>query len=209
MIFYIIRATDIKIMRISMNNILEDKASKKWIAPEFSLLATDGRVYSLKELSRKKPVVVMFLSNNCSYVNKILTRLVATCAEFSDIISSVAIMPNDSKNNLDDSYKNMKSFAESRNFNFPYLYDEHQEVAKQYGVEHTPEFFGFNQKLELQYHGRYDNEENLQQAFSLKNPGEMWQAMIEIVNSGSFTGQSHKGIGCPVKWKVTEELDSE
>ena len=124
-------------------------------AEEFELKSTDNRLITLNDIKGDKGTLIMFICNHCPYVKAVIKDIVSDCKELeNDGIKSVAIMSNDTKNYPDDSFENMISFSKNNNFNFPYLIDETQNIAKKYGAVCTPDFFGYNEKLELQYRGR-------------------------------------------------------
>ena len=126
-------------------------------APDFKLLGVDGRRWTLADCRGDQATLVMFLCNHCPYVQASIQRLVTVCNELAPLgMKAVAIMPNDVENYPDDSYENMQRFAQAYQFPFPYLYDETQKTAHAYGAVCTPDFFGYNAKLELQYRGRLD-----------------------------------------------------
>ena len=122
---------------------------------EFSLRSTDGKGVRLNDVKGENGYLIMFICNHCPYVQAVINFLVDDTKYLESIgIKSVAIMSNDTKNYPEDSFENMKKFAKENNFSFPYLIDETQEVAKNYGAVCTPDFFGYNKKLKLQYRGR-------------------------------------------------------
>ena len=128
-----------------------------WKAPPFILPATDGKTYSLEALRGKNGTLVMFICNHCPYVKAVIDRIVRDCEELRGLgIGAVAISSNDVVHYPEDSFANMRRFAEAHRFGFPYLYDESQDVARAYDAACTPDFFGFNADLELQYRGRLD-----------------------------------------------------
>ena len=128
-----------------------------WKAPPFTLPATDGKTYSLEALRGKTGTLVMFICNHCPYVKAVIDRIVRDCEELRGLgIGAVAISSNDVVHYPEDLFANMRRFAEAHRFGFPYLYDESQDVARAYDAVCTPDFFGFNADLELQYRGRLD-----------------------------------------------------
>ena len=128
-----------------------------WKAPPFTLPATDGKTYSLEALRGETGTLVMFICNHCPYVKAVIDRIVRDVNELRPLgIGAVAISSNDVAHYPEDSFVNMKRFAEAHRFSFPYLYDESQDVARAYDAVCTPDFFGFNADLELQYRGRLD-----------------------------------------------------
>ena len=170
-------------------------------AIEFSLPGVDGRLHSLADCRGPNGLLVMFICNHCPYVKAIIDRLIHDCRELRDQhgIGSVAIMSNDVTAYPDDSFANMQAWARQLDFPFPYLFDGSQQVARAYGAVCTPDFFGYNRDLQLQYRGRLDA--------SGRNPGppdaprELFAAMREIALSGQGPRQQMPSIGCSIKWR--------
>ncbi len=168
-------------------------------APDFALRSTEDRVLGLADVRGERGLLVMFICNHCPYVKAIRDRLVATTAELRDLgIGSVAIMSNDPTDYPEDSFENMRRIAREERFPFPYLYDETQEVARRYGAVCTPDFFGYNADLRLQYRGRLDA--------SRKEPvpgarRELFEAMREVARTGQGPQDQIPSIGCSIKWK--------
>jgi peroxiredoxin len=128
-----------------------------WKAPDFTLEGIDGRTYSLAEVRGPNGTLVMFICNHCPYVKSVIARIVRDVGELKQHgIGAVAIMSNDTETYPEDSFENMKAFAAEHGFNLPYVIDRTQEVARAYDAVCTPDFFGFNKDLELQYRGRLD-----------------------------------------------------
>ena len=124
-------------------------------AKDFNLKSTENKQISLKDVSGENGTLVMFICNHCPYVKAIIKDLINDVRFLERLgIKSAGIMSNDVKNHPDDSFDNMISFSKLHNFSFPYLIDETQNVAKEYGAVCTPDFFGYNNNLELQYRGR-------------------------------------------------------
>ncbi|HEV2552034.1 MAG TPA: thioredoxin family protein [Stellaceae bacterium] len=168
-------------------------------APDFELLGTDGRRHRLAELRGAKATLVMFICNHCPYVKAVLDDIIGDARELAIRgVASVAIMPNDTEAYPDDSFDNMKRIA-AKKFPFSYLIDESQEVARAYGAVCTPDFFGLNAALELQYHGRIYPVRNLQRV-----PGaarELFDAMVAIAETGRAPTAQYASMGCSVKWR--------
>ena len=167
-------------------------------AKDFSLLGTDEKYYSLKDVKGEKGLVIAFICNHCPYVKSIIEKIVKESKFLKEIgVGFVAINPNDTVAYPEDSFENMKIFAAKNNFPFPYLIDSTQEVAKAYGAVCTPDFFGFNSKLELQYRGRLDEAKK---EIIPNAKRELFIAMNEIALTGSFSGKQISSIGCSIKW---------
>ena len=132
-----------------------------WKAPDFSLRGTDGKTYTLDDVRGPKGTVVMFICNHCPYVKAIQDRLVRDFTELADAgVGAIAIMTNDPTEYPEDSFENMKGVAAGKGYPFPYVIDETQAVGRAYDARCTPDFFGFNAGLELQYRGRLDSSRN-------------------------------------------------
>ena len=128
-----------------------------WKGPSFSLTGIDGKTHSLEELKGPNGTLVAFICNHCPYVKAVIDRLVRDASALKSLgVNTIAICSNDASTHPDDSFDNMKRFAEEHGFPFPYLHDETQDVAHAYDAVCTPDFFGFNADLELQYRGRLD-----------------------------------------------------
>ena len=169
-------------------------------APNFSLKNIDGKNKNLDECMDENGLLTMFICNHCPYVLAIIERLSETCKNLQDEgIGCVAIMPNDTNAYPDDSFDNMKIFAKKQNFSFPYLIDETQETARAYDAICTPDFFGFDKGGILQYRGRLDSAAN-KPANQATIP-ELYNAMIQIKENSTHTGQQHPSMGCSIKWR--------
>jgi peroxiredoxin len=169
-------------------------------AVPFSLKGTDGQVWTLDRCRGEKGLLVMFICNHCPYVKAVRDRIVRDTRELLGYgIRSVAIMSNDPTDYPEDSFENMKKIAEQHQFPFPYLWDETQEVARAYGAVCTPDFFGYNAKLGLQYRGRLDA--------SRKDPAppdarrDLFEAMKQISETGRGPEVQHPSMGCSIKWR--------
>jgi peroxiredoxin len=128
-----------------------------WKAHDFALKGVDGKTYALADVRGPKGTLVVFICNHCPYVKASIDRIVTEAKALREIgIGTIAIMPNDTEAYRADSFENMKMFAKTHGFTFPYVIDETQEVAHAYGAQCTPDFFGFNAQDELQYRGRLD-----------------------------------------------------
>ncbi len=168
-------------------------------APDFSLPGTDGRRWSLAELGGKNGLLVMFICNHCPYVQAVRDRILRDTRDLKAMgVNSVAIMSNDPSEYPEDSFENMRTIARELDFPFPYLYDETQQVAKAYGAVCTPDFFGYNADLKLQYRGRLDES---RKAAVPNAPREMFEAMKQIAQTGQGPKVQIPSMGCSIKWK--------
>ncbi|GAB4283360.1 MAG: thioredoxin family protein [Roseovarius sp.] len=172
-----------------------------WKAPGFALPATDGRIYSLADIKGPRGTLIMFICNHCPYVLAVLDRIIRDARDLQALgIGVAAICANDARTYPEDSFENMKRMAEERNFPFPYLHDEAQSVARAWGAACTPDFFGFNADLELQYRGRLDA--------SGRNPAppgarrELYEAMKQVAETGRGPAEQIPSMGCSIKWKA-------
>jgi peroxiredoxin len=169
-------------------------------APDFKLLGVDGRRWTLADCHGEKATLVMFLCNHCPYVQASIQRVVTVCNELAPLgMKAVAIMPNDVQTYSEDSFENMQCFAQAHQFPFPYLYDETQKTARAYGAVCTPDFFGYNAQLELQYRGRLD--ETRPSLPKLDARRELFEAMKQIIETGQGPREQFASVGCSVKWK--------
>ncbi len=170
-----------------------------WKAPAFELSGVDGERHQLSGLRGEKGTLVMFICNHCPYVKAVLDRIIRDTRELADHnVVSVAIMSNDPAAYSEDSFDNMERIAREKDFPFAYLYDETQEVAKAYDAVCTPDFFGFNADLELQYRGRLD-ESRVEPAPGARR--ELFEAMVEIARSGKGPAEQIASMGCSIKWR--------
>ena len=169
-------------------------------ADNFELKSTDNKVISLNDIKGENGTLIMFICNHCPYVKAVIQNIVEDCKKLEDNgIKSVAICSNDVKNYPEDSFDNMIKFSKNHNFNFPYLFDETQEVAKGYGAVCTPDFFGYNKNLELQYRGRLRELKNLVPV--KEGVSDLLKAMIQIADTGKGPENQLPSAGCSIKWK--------
>ncbi|MDO9283037.1 MAG: thioredoxin family protein [Methylotenera sp.] len=174
-------------------------------AADFDLLGVDGKRYTLANSAGKNGLLVMFICNHCPYVKAIKTRLVADCRELLQYgINTIAIQSNDAENYPEDSYERMKEESKLFDFSFPYVLDDTQEVAKAYGAVCTPDFFGFNANLELQYRGRFDAAGR--RVSDQNNPRDLFNAMKRIAETGEGPREQTPSIGCSIKWFAQESI---
>ena len=168
-------------------------------AKDFNLKSTENKQTSLNDVKGKNGTLVMFICNHCPYVKAIINDLVEDVKFIEGLgIKSVGIMSNDIKNYPDDSFENMISFSKLNNFSFPYLIDETQKVAKDYGAVCTPDFFGYNNNLELQYRGRIRELKDHKPV--TKGDSELRIAMKLVATSGKGPTEQTPSMGCNIKW---------
>ncbi|MEM7026656.1 MAG: thioredoxin family protein [Pseudomonadota bacterium] len=171
-------------------------------AIEFSLPDYDGTILTLHDCQGESGTLVMFICNHCPYVKAIQTRLVEDAHALAALgIKCVAIMSNDPTDYPEDSVENMKVVAEEFAYPFPYLFDHTQEIARAYGAVCTPDFFGYNKQLELQYRGRLDSSGK--QAVNANTRRDLVEAMQQVAETGQGPQQQIPSIGCSIKWKQT------
>jgi len=168
-------------------------------AVDFSLRGIDGHTYSLGDVAQPSGTLVMFICNHCPYVKAVADRLVREAHALEELgVGVIAIMSNDTVTYPADSFENMAAFAKQHRFPFPYVIDETQEVARAYGAVCTPDFFGFNNAMELQYRGRLDETgRNPPRSDSRR---ELYEAMCQIAESGQGPREQTPSIGCSIKW---------
>lgn len=170
-------------------------------AIDFSLPGTDGKIWTLDDCRGENGLLIMFICNHCPYVKAILDRLVRDTNELKQLgINSVAISANDVADYPEDSFDNMKLFAEQNEFSFPYLYDETQEVAQAYGAVCTPDFFGYNKDLTLQYRGRLDASRKEAAPADVRR--DLFEAMQQVAQTGHGPEQQIPSMGCSIKWRA-------
>jgi peroxiredoxin len=168
-------------------------------AVDFELPGTDRRRYRLEDVRGANGLLVMFICNHCPYVKAIIDRIVRDCTELqAHGIGSVAISANDPNDYPEDSFDNMRRVAQHLHFPFPYLFDESQDVAGAYGAVCTPDFFGYNAELKLQYRGRLDASR------TAPVPGarrDLFEAMTQVARTGQGPKDQVASMGCSIKWR--------
>ena len=170
-----------------------------WKAKDFALQGTDGRTYSLADIRGPKGMLVVFICNHCPYVKASINRIVTEANALREIgVGTIAIMPNDTESYLEDSFDNMKTFAAQYGFSFPYVIDTSQQVARAYGAQCTPDFFGFNAQDELQYHGRLDAARMTPDPNARR---DLFEAMKQVAETGIGPKDQLPSMGCSIKWK--------
>lgn len=170
-----------------------------WRAPDFRLKGTDGRMWSPKDAMGEKGLVIMFICNHCPYVQAIATKIARDMDDLKKLgVGAIAVMSNDVGNYPEDSFDNMKLFQAKHRFNFPYVIDETQEVARKYDAVCTPDFFGFDANFTLQYRGRLDDSGRSPKEGGVR---ELYEAMKKISETGRAPAIQHPSIGCSIKWR--------
>lgn len=171
-----------------------------WKAPDFSLPGTDGRVRTLADVAGTRATLIMFICNHCPYVTSAIGRIVADAREIAAYgVGIAAICSNDAATYPADGFEQMGAFARANDFPFPYLHDESQSVARAYDAACTPDFFGFDANLGLQYRGRLD-EGGRQTVPGARR--ELLEAMIAIAATGRGPEHQTPSMGCSIKWKA-------
>jgi len=169
-------------------------------AVDFDLPGIDGQNWTLEKCKGENGLLVMFICNHCPYVKAIRERLVRDTRELlAHGINSVAIMANDPAQYEEDSFANMQKVAKDFDFPFPYLLDESQAVAKAYGAVCTPDFFGYNADLQLQFRGRLDASRKETAAEDV--PRDLFTAMLQVAKTGQGPAEQIPSMGCSIKWK--------
>jgi peroxiredoxin len=165
----------------------------------FKLLGVDDKIHSLDEYTGKNGVAVIFSCNHCPYVRAWEDRMVQIQTDYAGRgVKLVAINANDDVKYPDDSFPRMKERAREKKFNFPYLRDETQEIARAYGAERTPEVFLFDRSLVLRYHGAIDD--NYDDSAAVKD--HYLRNALDAMLTGKQPPESEtKPVGCTVKWK--------
>ncbi len=171
-----------------------------WQAPHFSLPNFNGHMVALHAAKGKNGLLVMFICNHCPYVKAILPRLINDVRELQALgVNTVAIMSNDVSEYPEDSVENMQIIARVMDFPFPYLLDASQQIAKNYGAVCTPDFFGFNNQLQLQYRGRFDES---RKETAPNSSRDLFNAMKLVAETGDGPTEQIASIGCSIKWKA-------
>ena len=171
--------------------------------PTSTLPATDGRrIYRLSaDVAGPNGTLVMFICNHCPYVVAVRDRILRDAHDLAGLgIGVAAISANDAEAYPQDSFDNMKLLAERENFPFPYLYDEDQSVARAYDAACTPDFFGFNNLMELQYRGRLDASRKETGPADLRR--DLFEAMRQVAETGKGPSDQIPSMGCSIKWKA-------
>jgi peroxiredoxin len=168
-------------------------------ASNFELKSTENKIVSLDSIKGENGTLIMFICNHCPYVKVVIEDIIKDCKKLETMgIKSLAISSNDVKNYPEDSFENMIKFAKKNNFNFPYLFDETQQVAKTYNAVCTPDFFGYNKNLELQYRGRIKEVKELKKVRN--GDSDLYKAMTQIIKTDKGPENQIPSMGCSIKW---------
>ncbi len=172
-----------------------------WNAVDFDLPGVDGKRYRIADVRGEKGLLVMFICNHCPYVKAVRERIVRDCLELQGQgIGSIAVMSNDPADYPEDSFDNMRKVTQQFRYPFPHVWDESQEVAKAYGAVCTPDFFGFNAALELQYRGRLDASRKETAPADVRR--DLFEAMLQVARTGQGPLEQVPSIGCSIKWRA-------
>ncbi|MFO7580462.1 thioredoxin family protein [Nitrosomonas halophila] len=172
-----------------------------WQAVDFDLPGVDGKRYDLAAARGENGLLVMFICNHCPYVKAIRDRIIRDVKELAGHgIGTIAIMSNDPADYPEDSFDNMAKIAQQYGYPFPYVWDETQAVAKAYGAVCTPDFFGFNSQLALQYRGRLDASRKEAAPADVRR--DLFEAMVEVARTGQGPREQIPSIGCSIKWRA-------
>jgi peroxiredoxin len=171
-----------------------------WNAPDFKLRRTDGQWHDLASLRGPSGTLIVFMCNHCPYVKAVLDRLARDARELATLgVTTIAINSNDPVTYPEDSFENMIRIADERNFPYPYLFDESQDVARTYDAVCTPDFFGFNSDLGLQYRGRLDESGRSEVTGARR---DLFEAMRLIADTGHGPADQISSMGCSIKWRA-------
>ncbi len=171
-----------------------------WVAPDFSLLGVDQKTHNLNSIRGSNGTLIMFICNHCPYVLAVLDRVLRDCNDLIGMgIGVAAISSNDVEAYPEDSFPNMKKLSKEHEFPFPYLFDEDQSTAKRYNAVCTPDFFGFNSDMGLQYRGRLDASRKEAGPKDLRR--DLYEAMAQVAKTGKGPKDQISSMGCSIKWK--------
>lgn len=171
-----------------------------WQAPDFRLKGIDGKDYTLADVTGLKGTLIMFICNHCPYVQAVIDRIVRDAKDLQEMgIGVAAIMSNDTQAYPEDGFDKMQAFAAQHGFTFPYLIDESQDVARAYDAVCTPDFFGFDGGLGLQYRGRLDASRKQAGPPDLRR--DLFEAMAQVARTGVGPAEQISSMGCSIKWR--------
>ena len=156
---------------------------------DFNLPNANGKTFDSTKDCQKDTVLIAFICNHCPYVIKIAEEFSALSKKYSEKVQFIAISSNDPDYREEDSFENMTKFAANYDFQFPYLFDESQSIAKNYGAVCTPDIFVYsknNSEYKLSYHGRFE---------------DLDKALNQITETGKTSFEQFPSCGCSIKWK--------
>lgn len=169
-------------------------------APDFALPGTDGKVWRLADVAGPKGTLILFICNHCPYVQSVIDRIVRDARALQTLgIGVAAISSNDVESYPQDGFNEMRALAKEHWFTFPYLFDESQDIARSYGAVCTPDFFGYNADLALQYRGRLDASGRQAAAPDVRR--DLYEAMKQVAQTGHGPDDQVPSMGCSIKWK--------
>jgi peroxiredoxin len=169
-------------------------------APDFALPGVDGRIRRLRDIAGARGTLIMFISNHCPYVKAVLDRIIRDARDLEALgVGVAAICSNDAKAYPEDGFERMGEIAREKKFPFPYLHDEDQSAARAYEAVCTPDFFGYNADLRLQYRGRLDASRKETGPAELRR--DLYEAMKLVAATGRGPAEQHASMGCSIKWK--------
>lgn len=175
-------------------------------APDFSLAAPDGSIFSLAEQSIEKGLLVIFMCNHCPYVIHIREKLVEKIRDYQQQgITVVAINANDYSAHPDDSPEKMARDSRQHGFTFPYLVDEEQQVARAYRAACTPDPFLFDSEKKLVYRGQFDSARPGNT--SPVTGADLSRAVAQLIGGETIPADQQPSMGCNIKWKPGNEPD--
>jgi peroxiredoxin len=170
-------------------------------AKNFELDSTDNKVVSLNDIKGDAGTLIMFICNHCPYVKAVIKDIIEDCKNLEKFgVKAIAISSNDTINYPQDSFENMIKFSKKHQFSFPYLFDKNQIIARSYDAVCTPDFFGYNHNLELQYRGRIRELKNLKPVRT--GDSDLFKAMKKIIKTGKGPEEQVPSTGCSIKWSV-------
>jgi len=167
--------------------------------PDFNLFGVDGKSYSLASFKEKQILVIMFICNHCPYVQAVEERIIQLGRDYAAKgVQLVGICSNDPTDYPDDAPRNLRKRWQDKDYGFPYLIDETQEMAKAYGAICTPEFYVLDKNRALAYHGQLDN--------NWKSPDQVTrhdlrEALEALLNGAEPSKDQTPSMGCSIKWK--------
>jgi peroxiredoxin len=171
-----------------------------WKPVDANLPGVDGKMHSILGQAGSNGLVAVFICNHCPYVVAVIDRIVRVARDLGELgIGFVAMSSNDVIAYPQDSFENMKLFARKHAFTFPYLFDESQDVARAWNAACTPDFFGFNSSLELQYRGRLDASRKETAPQNVRR--DLFEAMKQVAETGEGPQTQVASMGCSIKWK--------